>query len=68
MTEKEKQQLIEVAKKHMYEVQRRGNLESRGADSEDFIEVSVWSLEAALLEAYQLGRAMEREQGGQSNE
>lgn len=68
MTEKEKQQLVEIAKRHIYEVKRRGDLESRGADSEDFVEASVWAIEDMLLEAYQLGRAMEREQEGQSNE
>lgn len=56
MTEKELQQLVDVAKKHIYAIERRGDLENRGNDSEDFVETSVWSIKAALLEAYQLGQ------------
>jgi len=37
-------------------VQERGGLEARQCDSEDFIEVSVWGLEAALKDAYESGR------------
>jgi len=37
-------------------VQERGDLEARHCDSEDFIEGSVWGLEAALKDAYEAGR------------
>ena len=47
--------LFEIAAKHMVTVQERGDLEARHCDSEDFIEVSVWGLEAALKDAYEAG-------------
>lgn len=31
-------------------------LETRGSDSLDFIETSVWSLKEALIEAYKVGK------------
>ena len=43
-----------IAAKHLIAVEERGGLETR--HSEDFIEVSVWGLEAALKEAYEAGR------------
>ena len=48
-------QLLKIAKEHFYPVSERGNLETRDNDHEDFFEVSVWSLKAALEEAYKLG-------------
>lgn len=50
-------ELLEIAKKYMTAVEMRGDLDTRGSDSEDFIEVSVWGLEAALKAAYELGKA-----------
>ena len=49
-------QLYEIAAKHLITVQERGDLEPRHRDSDDFIEVSVWGLEAALKDAYEAGR------------
>ena len=49
-------QLYDIAAKHMVIVQERGDLEARHCDSEDFIEVPVWGLEAALKDAYEAGR------------
>lgn len=34
----------------------RDTLESRGSDSLDFLETSVWTLQSALEKAYELGR------------
>ena len=48
--------LFDIAAKHLITVQERGDLEARHCDSEDFIEVSVWGLEAALKDAYEAGR------------
>ena len=45
-----------IAAKHLIAVEERGGLETRHSDSEDFIEVSVWGVEAALKEAYEAGR------------
>lgn len=51
-----KKQLVEIAKKNSYSIETRGDLESRDNDEEDFIELSVWSIQAMLEEAYELGR------------
>ena len=49
-------QLIEIAKRNSYSIEERGDLETRNSDSEDFIEMSVWSIKAMLEEAYELGK------------
>ena len=51
-----KKQLVEIAKKNSYSIETRGDLESRRNDDEDFIELSVWSIQAMLEGAYELGR------------
>lgn len=51
-----KKQLIEIAKRNSYSIEERGDLETRNSDSEDFIEMSVWSIKAMLEEAYELGK------------
>lgn len=56
MTKKEKAQILEMAKKEIYTVEKRGDLEQRGNDEDDFIEVGVYSLERALHQAYELGK------------
>lgn len=48
--------IYEIAAKHLIEVAERGDLETHNSDREDFFEVSVWALEAALKEAYEAGR------------
>ena len=55
-SKKEKQQILEIAKQHMVAVDVRGHLEELHNDSDDFIEVPVRGLEAALLAAYELGK------------
>lgn len=57
ITKTEEKALLEIAKRLMASVDGRGDLEEHGCDSEDFIEVSVWSLKKTLEEAYQLGKA-----------
>ncbi len=52
----EKNALLNIAKKYMAAVETRGDLEERGCDSEDFIEIPVWALEKALEEAYTFGK------------
>lgn len=39
----------------MVTIEGRGGLEYRGNDEEDFVDVSVGSIEAALQMAYELG-------------
>jgi hypothetical protein len=39
------QALLDIAKKHSWEIDNRGDLETRMSDADDFIEVSVWGFE-----------------------
>ncbi len=55
-----KKELLEIAKKNSFAIDMRGDLESKGNDGDDFIEVSVWSLEKMLEEAYKAGLAAKR--------
>lgn len=48
--------LAKIAEENIPELEGRGDLESRNNDSEDFFETSVWSIKAALIAAYELGR------------
>ena len=57
LTKKQQKALLDIAKRLMVEVENRGDLEARGCDSEDFIEVPVWGIQKAMEEAYLLGRA-----------
>ena len=47
--------LLEIAKRHSIVVRERGDLEGRGNDSEDFLDISVVGLAAMLEDAYLLG-------------
>lgn len=47
--------LLKIAMKHFGAVEERGSLETRDNDQEDFFEVSIWGLKAALEEAYKAG-------------
>ena len=55
ITKKVQRQLLSIAMKHSCAVRERGDLEPRHSDSEDFLDVAVWSLKAALEDAYELG-------------
>lgn len=57
LTKKQQKALLDIAKRLMASVDSRGNLEERGCDSEDFIEVPVWGIQKAMEEAYLLGKA-----------
>ena len=37
-------------------VEQRGDLETRMRDDDDFFEVAVWEIKAALTAAYEAGR------------
>lgn len=56
LTKKEQAALLGIAKQCIAAVESRGDLEPRGWDGEDFFEVSVNGLAAALEQAYLLGR------------
>lgn len=55
LTDTEKK-LTKIANKHIPELQDRKSLKAYYTDHEDFFETSVWSLEAALKAAYELGK------------
>ena len=57
MSKSEQKLLYKIAAKHNDAIKRRGDLERRWSDSEDFIELSVWSIEEMLKEVYDLGKA-----------
>ncbi len=54
---KEKDALLEIARKTLAGLETREDFEPQNSDSLDFIEVSVWGLEKALTAAYLLGKA-----------
>ena len=56
INEKRDKALLEIAKKNSCAIEERGDFEKRNNDSEDFLEVSVWSLKEMLKEAYEIGK------------
>lgn len=48
--------LTKIANKHIPELTDRKSLKAYYSDEDDFFETSVWSLEAALKAAYELGK------------
>ena len=48
--------LTGIASNHLIAVAEQGDLETRHSGAEDFFEVSVWDLKAALKAAYDAGR------------
>ena len=53
---KEKEALLEIARKTLVGMEGREAFEPQNSDSLDFIEVSVWGIEKALTAAYLLGK------------
>ncbi len=49
--------LLRIARETIPALEDRVNLEPQWSDDADFIETSVWSLDALLKKAYQLGKA-----------
>lgn len=47
---------MEIAKKQSYAIKARSDLERRNNNSEDFIDISVLSLQAMLEESFKLGK------------
>ncbi len=56
ITKATEKKLLQIAKQYSVSVEERGDLKVRNSDSEDFIDISVWSLEQMLQRAYALGR------------
>jgi len=57
MNENIKKALEQIAKEECYSIEARSGLDTRSNDSEDFIEVGVWSIRKMLERAYELGKA-----------
>jgi len=58
-------ELYRIAAFHSWEIENRGDLEYRGNDSEDYIELSVGAIQGMLEQAFELGRktaGLERKQ------
>ncbi|HEL1597978.1 DUF6900 domain-containing protein [Streptococcus suis] len=53
---KMRKNLYKIAEKNLLAVEERGDLETRYNDSEDFLDVAVWTLQKMLEEAYELGK------------
>lgn len=52
----ESQILDGIAKEYVPAVKQRGGLDSRNNDENDFLDISVWTLKAALKAAYEAGK------------
>lgn len=57
MNEQIEKALEQIAMETSFALEERGGLDTRNSDSEDFIEVSIWSIREMLKKAYELGRA-----------
>ena len=49
------EQLEQIAMDADFTLEKRGGIDVRDNDSEDFPEISVWAIQRMLDEAYQLG-------------
>lgn len=57
MTKKELNELVKIAQENLTAMENRADLERHYSDEEDFMDISVWELQAALTAAYELGKA-----------
>ena len=57
MTKTEMKKLIAIAKKNRLIPDDREDLKAKNSDSMDFTDCAVWNIEAALIEAYEAGKA-----------
>lgn len=54
--------LIKIAQREIPQLEDRADLEQQMSDSLDFIDgIAVWNIKAALIAAYELGRAAVKE-------
>ncbi len=56
MKESTYKKLVKIAGKHIPELSNRPTLKAMKSDELDFFETAVWSLEKALIAAYELGK------------
>lgn len=57
MNEQIKKALEQIAMEESYTLEERGGLDTRNTDSEDFVEIAVWTIRDMLKRAYELGKA-----------
>ena len=57
MTEKQTSELLRVARETILALEGRTDLERHFSDEEDFLDVAVWELKAALTAVFELGEA-----------
>ena len=54
--------LIKIAQQEIPQLEERADLEQQMSDELDFIDgIAVWNIKAALIAAYELGRAAVKE-------
>lgn len=58
ITDKEIQRLVAIAMECIptLAMDGRTDLETKNSDRDDFLDVAVWCLKSALIEAYKLGK------------
>lgn len=56
MTGEVEKMLLDIAMRCSYAIEKRGDLKPRMNDYDDFLELSVGSIEAMLEEAYRAGK------------
>ena len=61
LTPSVKQKLEKMAMDVDYVLKKRGGLDSRDNDYDDFVEIPVWVIETMLQEAYLMGRLSNKE-------
>ena len=49
MKKASKRKIFNIAKQHIVQLPERGELKTRNNDSDDFLDIAVWSLEDALV-------------------
>ena len=55
LTKEQEKKLEQIAMAYSIEIQERGGLDERRNDREDFPEISIWSIQQILEEAYKAG-------------
>lgn len=56
MKSNELKKLLKIAQKEITTMENRKDLKQHYSDEEDFLDIAVWELEAALKAAYELGK------------
>ena len=51
-----KRKIYNIAKRYIVGLPECGDLKAHNSDREDFLDIAVWSLEDALIAAYEQGR------------